>query len=165
MKLSAYACSLGVSDRTAWRWFKAGKVAGFQADTGAILVTEAIVEAVPAIANPKTVIHTRVSAAENQDHLEGQAKRRMDYCAAKGYPVAAVVKEIGSGVNDTRPKLLKWLTDPTVGQIGMEPKDRLTRFGFNYIEPWLAMQGRKTERIRAELQNEEGHHPHQARPG
>jgi predicted site-specific integrase-resolvase len=47
----------------------------------------------------------------------------------------------------------------------MEHKDRLTRFGLNYIEPWLAMQGRKTERIRAELQNEEGHHPHQARPG
>jgi len=124
----------------------------------------------------------------------------MDYCAAKGYQVAAVVKEIGSGVNDTRPKLLKLLIDPTVGQIVVEHKDRLTRFGFNYIEPLLAMPGRKinlaengkedliqefvsmvtsfcarlygqrrskrkTERIIAELQNEEGNHPHQARPG
>jgi len=203
MKLSAYARSLGVSYRTAWRWFKAGKVAGFQADTGTIIVTEPIVETVPATANQKTVIYTRVSAAENKDNLEGQAKRLMDYCAAKGYQVAAVVKEIGSGVNDTRPKLLKLLTDPTVGQIVVEHKDRLTRFGFNYIEPLLAMQGRKievinlaengkedliqdfvsivtsfcarlygqrrskgkTERIIAELQNEEGNHPHQARPG
>ena len=132
----------------------------------------------------------------------------MDYCAAKGYQVAAVVKEIGSGVNDTRPKLLKLLTDPTVGQIVVEHKDRLTRFGFNSSEQWLAMQARKietvasnaihlaengkedliqdfvrivtsfcarlygqrrskrkTERIIAELQNEEGNHPHQARPG
>lgn len=87
MKLSADARSLGVFDRTAWRWFKAGKVAGFQADPGAILVTEAIVEAVLVTANPKTVIDTRVSAAENQDHLGGQAKGRMDYCAAKGYQV------------------------------------------------------------------------------
>jgi putative resolvase len=203
MKLSAYARSLGVSYRTAWRWFKAGKVAGFQADTGTIIVTEPIVETVPATANQKTVIYTRVSAAENKDNLEGQAKRLMDYCAAKGYQVAAVVKEIGSGVNDTRPKLLKLLTDPTVGQIVVEHKDRLTRFGFNYIEQLLAMQGRKievinlaengkedliqdfvsivtsfcarlygqrrskgkTERIIAELQNEEGNHPHQARPG
>jgi len=201
--LSAYALSLGVSYRTAWRWFKAGKVAGFQADTGTIIVTEPIVETVPATANQKTVIYTRVSAAENKDNLEGQAKRLMDYCAAKGYQVAAVVKEIGSGVNDTRPKLLKLLTDPTVGQIVVEHKDRLTRFGFNYIEQLLAMQGRKievinlaengkedliqdfvsivtsfcarlygqrrskrkTERIIAELQNEEGNHPHQARPG
>ena len=203
MKLSVYARSLGVSYRTAWRWFKAGKVAGFQADTGTIIVTEPIVETVPATANQKTVIYTRVSAAENKDNLEGQAKRLMDYCAAKGYQVAAVVKEIGSGVNDTRPKLLKLLTDPTVDQIVVEHKDRLTRFGFNYIEQLLAMQGRKievinlaengkedliqdfvsivtsfcarlygqrrskrkTERNIAELQNEEGNHPHQARPG
>ena len=147
MKLSAYARSLGVSYRTAWRWFKAGKVAGFQADTGTLIVTEPIVETVPATANQKTVIDTRVSAAENKDNLEGQSKRLMDYCAAKGYQVAAVVKEIGSGVNDTRPKLLKWLTDPTVGQIVVEHKDRLTRFGFNYIEQLLAMQGRKIETV------------------
>ena len=147
MKLSAYARSLGVSYRTAWRWFKAGKVAGFQADTGTIIVTEPIVETVPTTANQKAVIYTRVSAAENKDNLEGQAKRLMDYCAAKGYQVAAVVKEIGSGVNDTRPKLLKLLTDPTVGQIVVEHKDRLTRFGFNYIEQLLAMQGRKIEVI------------------
>jgi putative resolvase len=58
-----------------------------------------------------------------------------------------VVKEIGSGVNDTRPKLLKLLTDPTVGLIVVEHKDRLTRFGFNYIEQLLAMQGRRIEVI------------------
>jgi putative resolvase len=147
MKLSAYARSLGVSYRTAWRWFKAGKVAGFQADTGTSLVTAPIVETVLATANQKTVIYTRVSAAENEDNLEGQAKRLMDYCAAKGYQVGAVVKAIGSGVNDTRPKLLKLLTDPTVGQIVVEHKDRLTRFGFNYIEPLLALHGRKIEVI------------------
>ena len=147
MKLSAYARSLGVSYRTAWCWFKAGKVAGFQADTGTSIVTAPIVETVLATAKQKTVIYTRVSAAENKDNLEGQAKRLMDYCAAKGYQVAAVVKAIGSGVNDTRPKLLKLLTDPAVGQIVVEHKDRLTRFGFNYIEPLLALHGRKIEVI------------------
>ena len=34
MKLSVYAQQLGISYRTAWRWFRAGKVAGYQADTG-----------------------------------------------------------------------------------------------------------------------------------
>jgi len=147
MKLSAYARSLGVSYRTAWRWFKAGKVAGFQADTGTIIVTEPTVEAAPAAIHQKTAIYTRVSAAENKDNLEGQAKRLVDYCAAKGYQVATVVKEIGSGVNDTRPKLLKLLTDPAIGLIVVEHKDRLTRFGYNYIEQLLVMQDRKIEVI------------------
>ncbi len=65
-----------------------------------------------------------------------------DNCAAKGYPVAWVVKEIGSGVNDTRPKLLKLLTDPSVSVIVVEHKDRLTRFGYNYLERLLKMEDR-----------------------
>lgn len=60
------------------------------------------------------------------------------YFAAKGYPVSRVVKEIGSGdVNDTRPKLLKLLIGASVTLIVVEHKDRLTRFGFNYIEQLL----------------------------
>jgi putative resolvase len=62
----------------------------------------------------------------------------MDPCAAKGYQVAAVV-------DDTRPKLLKLLTDPTIGLIDVEYKDRQTRFGFNDIEQSLAMQDREIE--------------------
>ena len=100
MKLSAYADSLGVSYRTAWRWFKAGQIPGFQAATGTIIVTESPREATPTASPQKTVIYRRVSAAENKHNLEGQARRLRDYCAAKGYPVAAVVQEIGSGVND-----------------------------------------------------------------
>jgi predicted site-specific integrase-resolvase len=41
--------------------------------------------------------------------------------------------------------LLKLLTDPTITLIVVEHKDRLTRFGFNYIEQLLAMQGRQVE--------------------
>ena len=147
MKLSPYARSLGISYRTAWRWFKAGKVAGFQADTGTIIVWEPSAAVTPTAVHHKTAIYTRVSAAENKDNLEGQVKRLLDYCAAKGYSIAAVVKEIGSGVNDTRPKLVKLLTDPTIGLIVVEHKDRLTRFGFNCLEQLLAMQGRKIEVI------------------
>lgn len=86
------------------------------------------------------MIYTRVSAAKNKSNLEAQAGRLQDYCAAKGWVVAQVVKEIGSGINDNRPKLLKLL-------IVVEHKDRLTRFGFNYIEQLLAIQGRRIEVI------------------
>ena len=116
-------------------------------DTGTILITEPIDEPEFQACPLKVAIYTRVSAAENKDNLEGQAKRSQDYCAAKGYPIARVVKEIGSGVNDTRPKLLKLLNDPSVTLIVVEHKDRLTRFGFHYIEQLLKMQNRRIEVI------------------
>jgi predicted site-specific integrase-resolvase len=137
MKLSAYARQVGISYRTAWRWFKAGRLPGYQVDTGTIIVTQAMPETAQVMPDAKVAVYTRVSAAENKHNLEGQAKRLTDYCAAKGYRVAQVVKEIGSGVNDTRPKLLKLLTDPSITLIVVEHKDRLTRFGFNYIERLL----------------------------
>ena len=147
MKLSVYAQQVGVSYRTAFRWFKSGKIQGRQMDTGTILITEPIGEPQTPERPVKVAIYTRVSATENKDNLEGQANRLRDYCAAKGYPVAWVVKEIGSGVNDTRPKFIKLLTDPTVRVIVVEHKDRLTRFGYNYLEQLLKMQGRRIEVI------------------
>jgi putative resolvase len=56
-----------------------------------------------------------------------------------------VVKEIASGVNDSRPKLLALLKDPTITLIVVEHKDRLTRFGFRYIETLLGLAGRQIE--------------------
>ena len=138
MELSTYTSKHGISYPTAWRWFKAGKVAGFQADIGTIIVTEPTLEANFTTHHPRTVIYARVSAAENKDNLQEQAKRVMDPCAAKGYQVAAVV-------DDTRPKILKLLTDPTIGLIDVEHKDRLTRFGSNDIERFWAMQDREIE--------------------
>jgi putative resolvase len=147
MKLSDYARHIGVSYRTAFRWFKSGKIQGRQMDTGTILITEPVGEPGISQFSTKVAIYTRVSAAENKENLESQAKRLQDYCAAKGYPVAILVKEIGSGVNDACPKLLKLLNDPTITLIVVKHKDRLTRFGYNYIEQLLKMQNRKIEVI------------------
>jgi len=64
---------------------------------------------------------------------------------AKGYQIVEVVKEVGSGVNDDRKKLKKLLESDSWGTIVVEHKDRLTRFGFNYIELLLNKEGRKIE--------------------
>ena len=69
----------------------------------------------------------------------------MAYCAAKGYQVHQVVKQVGSGVNDSRPKFLKLLADPSITVIVVEHKDRATRFGFRYLETLLQRQGRRVE--------------------
>ena len=48
-------------------------------------------------------------------------------------------------MHDTRPKLLMLLTDPQIGKIVVEQRDRLMRFGFLYLEQLFAMQGRFLE--------------------
>lgn len=59
--------------------------------------------------------------------------------------MAKVVKEVGSGVNDARPKLLTLLADNGISLIVVEHKDRLTRFGFGYLDTLLTTHGRAIE--------------------
>jgi putative resolvase len=143
MKLKDYARQQGVSYRTAWRWWKAGKLPGRQMDTGTILIETEPTPSAPA--SQQAAIYARVSSAENQSNLESQAERLAAYCAARGYPIARVVKEVGSGVNDSRPKLLALLEDQSIGLIVVEHKDRLMRFGFRYLDTLLKTQRRAIE--------------------
>lgn len=144
MKLVDYARTMGISYKTAWRWYKASKIQGQQMDTGTILATEAV-PTPEQVASPKVAIYTRVSTSENRSNLESQAERLLAYSTVRGYQVSKVAKEIGSGVNDNRPKFLALLADPSTGRIVIEHKDRGTRFGFRYIETLLKTYGREIE--------------------
>jgi len=68
----------------------------------------------------------------------GNFSRLIDYANASGFQVAILVKEVGSGLNDNRPELTKLLNDMRLTHIMVEHKDRLTRFGFNYIKNWMS---------------------------
>src|SRR4051812_30670179 len=124
MKLSDYAKQQGVRYETAWRWFRDGKIQGRRVGAHTILIDEAGPEPKPA--EQATAVYTRVSSAENQSNLDSQAERLVAYCTVRGYRVSKVVKEIGSGINDNRPKFLALLADPSVGRIVIEHKDRGT---------------------------------------
>ena len=84
----------------------------------------------------KAAIYARVSSPEHRENLERQTARLADYCAAQA------VKEIASGMNDSRPRLLALLNDTRVTRIVVAHRDRLTRFGFHYLEALLQVQGR-----------------------
>ena len=90
----------------------------------------------------KVVIYARVSTPKQKDDLDRQASRLEGFCAARGMIVAKTVKEIASGLNDHRTKLTAILQDKSITTIVVEHKDRLTRFGFNYISNLLACDGR-----------------------
>ncbi len=153
MKLSQYAKKVGVTYRTAFRWWQHGDIKGYQLPSGTIVVTEG--EERQESRTGQVVIYARVSSHEHRANLERQAERLEDYCAAKGYQVSRVVKEIGSGVNDNRAKFLALLEDQRIHTIVVEHKDRATRFGFRYLDTLLKGQGRTLEVVNLEENNRE----------
>jgi putative resolvase len=144
MKLSQYAKKVGVAYRTAFRWWQNGQLKGFQTPSGTIIITEGE-DTAPPTRKEQVVIYARVCSHEHRANLERQVERLEDYCAAKGYQVSRVVKEIGSGVNDHRAKFLALLKDQQITRIVVEHKDRATRFGFQYLETLLELADRQIE--------------------
>ena len=138
MKLSAYAKHLGVGYRTVWNLYRTGRTPGaYTLPTGTVIVPDPTQTAVDRGA---TAVYARVSSSENKPNLSSHSKRVQDFCAAKGWEVGVVVEECGSGLNDSRKKLLALLKDPKVTRIVVEHKDCLTRFGFTYIKELWAGQ-------------------------
>ena len=132
--LKDYARDHGIKYRAAWNRFKAGKIpSAFKDDFGKILIREDKPD------RPlKVFCYARVSSSQNKANLESQAERIIHFANLSGLPVHSVIKEIGSGLNDERPKLLKILNDIEITHIVVEHKDRLTRFGFNFLKDWMA---------------------------
>jgi len=142
MKLSQFAKKYGISYKTAWRWFQNNTlpvgVKMEQLSSGTVVVTEVIQQVQGSVA-----LYARVSSPDQKKDLESQLGRLVSYASAKGLPVSKAVTEVGSGLNGHRPKLMRLLSDPDVSAVVVEHRDRLMRFGAEYVESALAATGRK----------------------
>jgi predicted site-specific integrase-resolvase len=140
MKLSDWAKKEGISYITAYRWWKKGilPVPAKQIETGTILLS-------PQIRNTENgvVLYARMSSSDQKDDLTRQLGRLVDYANNNKMKVVKSVSEVGSGLNGHRSKLIQLLHDPKVFTIVVEHRDRLVRFGFEYIEASLAASGRR----------------------
>ena len=131
MKLSHWAKEKGILYRTAWMMFDRGQITGaYKLPTGTIIVPNENNK----VKADYVVTYARVSSSENKSNLESQSSRLVDYCNALGWKTDENIKEIGSGLNDKRPKLLKVLQEGKASRLVVEHKDRLSRFGSSYIE-------------------------------
>lgn len=136
MKLSQYAKKMGVTYQTAHKWYKNGQIEGaYQLSTGTIVVSDEKKQT----KRTKTVIYARVFSVK-QDQIR-QVDRLVDFCLAKGWVVDDIIEDVGSGLNDDRKQVTKFLKDPTVKRIVVERKERLTRFGFHYLEVLAELEG------------------------
>jgi len=133
--------------------FKDGKIPeAKQLPTGTIVVLEEEKDALP---KDTVAIYARVSSHENKDNLERQVERLKEYAIARGWKIIYVVKEIGSGVNDARPKLIGLLKKKNYSILLVEHKDRLTRFGFNYLKLLTENQGKTIEVVNSAEEEKE----------
>ena len=132
IKLSEWAKINHYGYNGAYKLFKRGGIKNAYQDniTGTILVELDDVE----LKEEYNVVYARVSSSENKSNLDSQAERVSQFCNANGWVVHEVVKECASGLNDSRPKLQKILKENKATRIVVEHKDRLTRFGFEYIK-------------------------------
>lgn len=158
IKLSKLAKDLNVTKATIYNWHLAGKIQFIKSNTNRNFVsieTYNDLMGIKSSKEEKVIIYCRVSSSENKSNLETQKERLISYCNAKGYKVYDVVTEIGSGVNDQRPKLIKILKDNNYTKIVIEHKDRLTRFGFNYLETMVNLIGKNIEVVNNVTTNSE----------
>jgi predicted site-specific integrase-resolvase len=93
-----------------------------------------LVEIPPATKTEHNIIYARVSSPINKSNLDMQAERLTAFCSARGWVIHEIIKETASGLNDKRPKLKKILQEKKATRIIIEHKDRLTRFGFEYLK-------------------------------
>ena len=141
-KLSEYAKERSVTYRTAWNHYKSGKIPGaFADDLGNILIP--IFKSDKDNKDIKVSIYARVSSNDRKNSLDEQLNRLTNYSINNGYKIIHSIKEIGSGMNDSRNKLEKLLLNDDWDVLIIENKDRLTRFGFNYIELLLNKMGKE----------------------
>lgn len=139
MKLADWARENGVDYKTAYRMFRNGTFPRptEQLPTGTILVHE-----LPTKTND-AALYARVSSSDQKQDLERQLGRLEDYAAKQGLHVVREVAEIGSGLNGERKKLLKLLADPSISIIVVEHRDRLARFGSEYLISALSASNRE----------------------
>lgn len=140
MKLSAWAKEQGLCYRTAWRMWKMGKLPVYaeQLPTGTVIVHQQ-----PIGKREGVALYARVSSMDQKTDLDRQLARLAEFAAKQGFYVAETIKEIGSGLNGHRKSLLRIFKNAEIKTIIVEHRDRLVRFGFEYLEAALAANGRK----------------------
>ncbi|BAN90128.1 site-specific integrase-resolvase [Aeropyrum camini SY1 = JCM 12091] len=101
----------------------------------------------------RAVIYARVSSNDQRSDLERQIQYLTQYCSAKGYKVVDILSDVASGLKTSRRgllKLFKYVADRQVDVVVVTYKDRLTRFGFEYLEYFFKKCGVRIEVIYSE---------------
>ena len=80
------------------------------------------------------MVYARVASADRKAVPVRQVGRVVAWATPQGCRPNEMVKAIGSGLHGNPRRLRRPVADPTVGTIVVEHRERLTRFGFEYLD-------------------------------
>jgi len=141
---------LGVSTMTVRRWIKAGKIKAYQIGREFRIPESEVLRLLEGKLPDKVVIYARVSSRDQKEDLERQVEYLKNYCSTKGYQVTKILTDISSGLNENRKglkKLFKLVESGEITKVVITYRDRLTRFGFKYLEQYFNSHGVEIEVI------------------
>lgn len=134
-----------ITSQTLYNWRKIGKIKYKEINSRNFLYDVSDIEGVQS-SKRSNVIYARVSNTKQSEDLERQELFIREYMISNGVIVDFVYKDIASGMNEERKsfnKLVKSVINQEIDTIYISYKDRLTRFGYGYIENWFSQFGTK----------------------
>lgn len=128
---------LGVTNQTVYNWRKAGKISFKQVNKRNFVYDIDSVLNQNLMSTKQVVAYCRVSNSKQKDDLIRQEESIREYARINGIKIDNFYSEIASGMNEDRKffnKIIEDVCQNKVSKIYITYKDRLTRFGFKYIE-------------------------------
>jgi excisionase family DNA binding protein len=150
---------LGIHPNTLRKWDKQGKLRVVRTVGGRRRIPESEIERLMGFIKPdvskNAVIYARVSSHDRKQKgdLERQKQSLLDYAKSRGYNILAVLEDVASGLNENRKslnKLFDIVEGRKIGVVVVAFKDRLTRFGFRYLEQYFSSYGVRIEIVKGE---------------
>ncbi len=144
---------LGIANRTLRRWIKEGKIRAVNIG-GRWRIPESEIkrllgQPVEEIKTPKVArvaIYARVSGANQKKELGNQIEALRKYVEQNNWKLVGIIKDIASGLKEDRRglwRLIKMARKHEFDVLLVAYKDRLTRFGFKYLEELFKAYGVK----------------------
>jgi excisionase family DNA binding protein len=146
---------------TLFRWIKAGRVRAERTPANRWLVPQSEIDRLlgvkTEIPEPRAVLYARVSSHDQKEHLESQLNRLARFAQERSYHVVKAYGEVASGLSENRHKLhqaLKRIERREADVLLVEFKDRLTRFGFNYLARLIESYGGRVEVVESDVKKD-----------
>lgn len=145
-RMTKAANRLGVTAQTVKNWIYAGKLHTLRTVGGEHRIPESEIQRVLGVEpdRKKNVVYSRVSTQGQKNDLVVQEKLLENYAIEKGFSNIVKINDIGSGLNQKRRGLLnlfKMIDNNEIDTIIVNYKDRLTRFGFDYLVSYFKSHG------------------------
>ncbi|MEV0808902.1 IS607 family transposase [Micromonospora sp. NPDC050200] len=147
-RIGEFAKRVGRSVSTVRRWEAEGRITARRLPSGQRYFDDSDVRGVllPGFdaGRRKVVVYCRVSSPGQKSDLASQVAAMQQFCLARGLAVDEWISEVGGGMNLRRKEFLALMDAVDRGEVAtlvVAHKDRLARFGFDFLEHVAARNG------------------------